>query len=181
MCGTTEAFLGSQFTRALNPLFSSGLGSFRQLLYFRDSRQSVGTAAKYPRAVTTHMMALFSFSTWQRERFSHSPLCLLLPPPDTLGLLFTIYILSQSSPLKCLLFPLFRSIVFDLRLLICFPVSRFCTSREQYDHVTSESLKERTSDTRNPQKLQTKLASTETHASIELHTRHKDPTACETV
>lgn len=116
----TEAFLGSQFMRALNPLFSSGLGSFRQLLHFRDSRQNVGIAAKYPLAVTTHMMALFSFSAWEGERFSHPPLYLLLPPPDTLSRLFTVYFLSQSSPLKRLIFPLFMFILFDLHLLICF-------------------------------------------------------------
>lgn len=148
----TEAFLGSQFMRALNPLFSSGLGSFRQLLYFRDSRQSVGIAAKYPLAVTTHMMALFSFSAWEGKCFSHPPLYLLLPPPDTLSLLFTIYFLSQSSPLKRLIFPLFMFILFDLHLLM-FYVSWFYTSREQYDHVTSKSLKEHASDTRNPKQL----------------------------
>lgn len=39
--------------KALDPLFSSGLGSFRQMLYFSDSRQSVGSAAKHPPAVTS--------------------------------------------------------------------------------------------------------------------------------
>lgn len=121
----TEAFLGSQFMRALNPLFSSGLGSFRQLLYFRDGRQSVGIAAKYPLAVITNMMALFCFSAWEGGRFSHPALCLLLPPPDTLSLLFTIYFLSQSSPLKRLIFPLFMFILFDLHLLICFTFHDF--------------------------------------------------------
>lgn len=53
VCGTTEAFLGSPFTKAVDPLFSGGLGCFRRLLYFSDNRQSVGSAAKHPPAVTS--------------------------------------------------------------------------------------------------------------------------------
>ena len=46
-------FLALLSRKALDPLFSGGLGSFRRLLYFSDKRQSVGSAAKHPPAVTS--------------------------------------------------------------------------------------------------------------------------------
>lgn len=125
VCGITEAFLGSPFTRALDPLFSGGLGSFRWLLYFSDSRQSVGRAAKHPPAVTSprRWWPCFLLPCGLQEAYSSLPLLPFSLTSSSFPQLFLFSLLFVSRFfLKGLIWPLKRVLWFNFYTFLSYSI-----------------------------------------------------------
>lgn len=123
--------------RALDPLFSSGLGSFRWLLYFSDSRQSVGRAAKHPQLSLHYSddgLVFLSHVVWRKLTHLSLSFPSLLPPPHSLSFSSSPYSLFQGFSSKAWYdhWKGFCDFIFT-----CFLVIPFCTSRWQCHLVMS--------------------------------------------
>lgn len=100
VCGTTESFLGSSFTEALDPLYSGGEGRIRRLLYSNVNRQKCWRCSQTSPSChfPAQTMALFSDPTWFAESlFSpSSSSCSSRPRPPHVGFFKILSVLCVS-------------------------------------------------------------------------------------